>query len=72
MSQKKAAGVDSVRLQNMSRAFISSASLFAAIDLELFTCVSQGDNTVGGFSSRAGISEVNADRLMTMCAAAEL
>ena len=64
--------VDTVRLQGISRAFINSASLFAAIDLELFTAIAKGDNTVERFASRAGITEVNADRLMAMCAAAEL
>ncbi len=64
--------VDTVRLQNLSRAFISSASLFAAIDLELFTAISKGDNTVSRFAAKAGISEINADRLMTMCAASDL
>jgi len=60
--------VDTVRLQNLSRAFTGSASLFAAIDLELFTAVSTGDNTPGKFAKCAGISEVNAERLMTICA----
>jgi len=64
--------VDTVRLQNLSRAFISSATLFAAIDLELFTAIAEGDNTVPRFAKRAGLTEVNADRLMTMCAASDL
>ncbi len=72
MNKKTSSKVDTVRLQNMSRAFIGSASLFAAIDLELFTCVAEGDNTVGKFAVRAGITAVNADRLMTMCAASGL
>ena len=64
--------VDTVRLQGLSRAFIASASLFAAIDLELFTAIAAGDNTVERFAKRAGIAEVNATRLMAMCAAAGL
>lgn len=64
--------VDTVRLQGLSRAFITSASLFAAIDLELFTAIAAGDNTVERFAKRVGIAEVNADRLMAMCAAAGL
>ena len=64
--------VDTVRLQGLSRAFITSAGLFAAIDLALFTAVAAGDNTVPRFASRAGIAEVNAERLMAMCAAAGL
>ena len=60
---------DTVRLQNMARAFINSAALFAAIDLKLFTAVAAGDNTVERFARRASISIINAERLMTMCAA---
>ncbi len=72
MKNSSSSKLDTVRLQNMSRAFIGSASLFSAMDLELFTCISEGDNTAGKFADRAGISEVNADRLMTMCAASGL
>ena len=72
MNEGKSTKVDTVRLQNMSRAFIGSASLFAAIDLELFTCVAQGDNTPASFAKRVGISEINAERLLTMCSASGL
>lgn len=64
--------VDTVRLQNLSRAFVGTAALFAAIDLELFTAVHQGRNTVAAFAAGAGISDTNAERLMTMCAALDL
>lgn len=50
MKNKESTKVDTVRLQNMSRAFIGCASLFAAIDLELFSCVAEGDNTVDKFA----------------------
>lgn len=63
---------DTVRLQQMGRAFIGSASLFAAIDLELFTFVDQGEDTHAKFAQRVGISITNAERLMTMCAASGL
>lgn len=69
MSDKK---VDTVRLQGLSRAFISSASLFAAIDLGLFTAIADGDDTPAKFAARTGISALNAERIMTMCAAGEL
>jgi SAM-dependent methyltransferase len=72
MSEIKQKKVDTVRLQNMSRAFIASASLFAAIDHELFSAIATGANTVEGFANSAGISEINAERLMTMCAASDL
>jgi cyclopropane fatty-acyl-phospholipid synthase-like methyltransferase len=64
--------LDTVRLQTMSRAFMGSATLFAAIELKLFTAVSEGDNTVQRFAKKATISVTNADRLMTMCAASGL
>ena len=63
---------DTVRLQNISRAFIESAGFFSAIDLGMFTSISLGDNTVEAFSQYAGISELNAERLMTMSAASGL
>lgn len=64
--------VDTVRLQNMSRAFINSACLFAAIDLDLFTAIHNNQNTISAFASYKEITEINAERLMTMCAAAGL
>ena len=56
--------LDTVRLQTMSRAFMGSATLFAAIELKLFTAVSEGDNTVQRFAKKATISVTNADRLI--------
>lgn len=64
--------VDTVRLQTMSRAFIQSASLFAAIDLGLFTAISQGHNTPETFAKQASISALNAERIMAMAAASGL
>lgn len=72
MNEEMPPKVDTVRLQNLSRAFIGSAALFAAIDLELFTAVAAGDNTVEKFAQRAGISEINAERIMTMCSTSGL
>ncbi|NJN53190.1 MAG: hypothetical protein HC809_16980, partial [Gammaproteobacteria bacterium] len=63
---------DTVRLQNMGRAFINSACLFAAIDLKLFTAVADGADTHAKVAGRIGISVTNAERLMTMCAACGL
>lgn len=61
--------IDTVRLQSMARQFINSAALFSAIDLGLFTAVAKGDGTPAAFAASAGISVLNAERLMTMCAA---
>ena len=64
--------LDTVRLQKLSRAFVESAALFAAIDLGLFTSIDSGNNTPRKFASDAGISALNAERLMTMAAASDL
>ncbi|MGI9589963.1 MAG: methyltransferase, partial [Myxococcota bacterium] len=61
-----------VRLQKISRAFIESAALRAAIELKLFTAVAAGHETPAAFAHHAGITELNADRLMTMCSACGL
>ncbi len=68
----KGARPTTVRLQKISRAFIESAALNAAIDLELFTAVSAGHDTPEAIAKHAGITALNADRLMTMCAACGL
>ncbi len=74
MSEKKSTEkkTDTVRLQTMSRAFIESAALFAAIDLGLFTSISNGNNTVTTFAEDAGITALNAERLMTTAASSGL
>ena len=64
--------LDTVRLQKLSRAFVESAALFAAIDLGLFTSIDSGNNTPRKFASDADISVLNAERLMTMAAASDL
>ncbi|MGH0032954.1 MAG: methyltransferase [Myxococcota bacterium] len=61
-----------VRLQKIARSFIESAALQAAIELELFTAVAVGHDTPAAFARHAGITELNADRLMTMCSACGL
>ena len=64
--------VDTVRLQTLARGFTGSAALFAAIDLGLFTAVAEGAGDVAGLATRLGISELNVERLATLCAAAGL
>ncbi|MCP5041175.1 MAG: hypothetical protein GY944_09090, partial [bacterium] len=53
-----------VRLQKIARSFIESAALQAAIELELFTAVAAGHDTPAAFAKEAGVTELNADRLM--------
>ncbi len=56
-----------VRLQQMVRAYRQSAALMAAIELGLFTQVSRGALDRAAVANRLGISELNADRLVTYC-----
>jgi hypothetical protein len=56
-----------VRLQQMVRAYRQSAALMAAIELGLFTRVSEGAQDRTAVARSLGISELNADRLVTYC-----
>lgn len=61
--------VDTTRLQRLARAFTESAVFFAALDLELFTHVANGTTTIEGLAPAMGTSELNAERLVTVCLA---
>ncbi len=67
MTQKKR--VDTVRLQNLSYAHKQSAALRAAIELGLFTCISQGASTIPDIANATGVSSLNAERLLVACTA---
>jgi SAM-dependent methyltransferase len=61
--------VDSTRLQHIARAFTQSAVFYAAIDLELFTHVSAGADTIPAIAAATGMSELNTERLVTVALA---
>jgi hypothetical protein len=61
--------VDSVRLQDMAYAHRQSAVLQVALELGLFTQISQGTRTIEEIARALEITETNADRLLTACAA---
>ena len=61
--------VDTTRLQRLARAYTESAVFYAAIDLELFTHVAGGAGTIGELAPLMGTSELNAERLVTVCVA---
>ncbi len=61
--------VDSTRLQHLARAYTQSAVFYAAIDLELFTHVSNGADSIPSIAAAAGMSELNAERLVTVALA---
>lgn len=58
--------VDSTRLQRLARAYTESAVFYAAIDLELFTHVSAGADSIAKIAAATGASELNAERLVAV------
>lgn len=67
--QTSASRVDTTRLQHLARAYTESAVFYAAIDLDLFTHVSGGANTVAALADAMGTSELNAERLVVVALA---
>ncbi len=61
--------VDTTRLQRLARAYTESAVFYAAIDLELFTHVSAGADSIAALAAAMGTSELNAERLVVVCLA---
>ncbi|MEE8540828.1 MAG: methyltransferase dimerization domain-containing protein, partial [Desulfobacterales bacterium] len=64
--------LNTVRLQNISYGHRQSAVLRAAIELGLFTAVSEGASTFSRIAGALGISELNAERLVVACASTGL
>lgn len=60
--------VDTVRLQNLSYGHKASGTLKAAMEMDLFTKISEGASDFGKAAEALGISELNAERLMVACA----
>lgn len=61
--------IDTTRLQRLARAYTESAVFYAALDLELFTHVAAGNSTISDLATAMGTSELNAERLITVCVA---
>lgn len=61
--------VETTRLQHLARAYTQSAVFYAAIDLDLFTHVAGGANTVTALADAMGTSELNAERLVVVALA---
>ncbi len=66
---KKKERLDTVRLQNMSYAHKQSAVLRAAIELDLFTRISEGASTILEIAGKVEITPLNAERLVVACTA---
>ncbi len=52
--------IDTTRLQRIARGFTETAVFYAAIDLDIFTHVSQGATSIDAVATAANISELNA------------
>lgn len=63
---------DTVRLQHLSWSFGASAALFAAIDLGVFTKISEGAGSVDEIASSAGMEPRNVERLLGVLYALDL
>jgi hypothetical protein len=64
--------LDTTRLQKMAQAYWESAALMAAVELEIFSFIARGQDTVAAVGEAAGIGERNAERLLTALAALNL
>ena len=63
---------DTVRLQRISKAFWESAALMSAVELDVFTAIADGNNTIETAAKALDIEPVNAERLLTVLTAMEL
>jgi O-methyltransferase domain/Dimerisation domain len=64
--------LDTTRLQKIAQAYWESAALMAAVELEIFTAIAHGHDTIPAAAEAAGISERNAERLLTALTAMTL
>src|SRR5215510_4299955 len=63
---------DTTRLQKIAQAYWESAALMAAVELDVFTAIGRGHDTVAAVARAVGISPRNAERLLTALAAMTL
>jgi SAM-dependent methyltransferase len=66
------ARLDTTRLQKMATAYWESAALMAAVELDIFTAIERGHDTVPTLAKAVGMSDRNAERLLTVLAALTL
>jgi hypothetical protein len=60
---------NTVRLQNLSYGHKQSGTLRAALELDLFTRVSEGARAVSEIATALGLSDLNGERLVVACTA---
>lgn len=63
---------NTVRLQNLSCGHKQSGTLRAALELELFTKVSEGASSISAIATALGLTALNGERLVVACTALEL
>src|SRR5262245_6479135 len=64
--------LDTTRLQKIAQAYWESAALMAAVELEVFTAIARGQDTIASLAKAVDISQRNAERLLTALAAMTL
>jgi SAM-dependent methyltransferase len=64
--------LDTTRLQKIAQAYWESAALMAAVELDVFTAVARGNDTIAAVAAAVGISPRNAERLLTALVAMTL
>jgi len=70
--QQPSQRLDTTRLQKMAQAYWESAALMAAVELEVFTAIAHGQDTIPAVAQAVGISARNAERLLTALTAMTL
>ena len=66
------APVTTVRLQNIAQSYGQSAALMAAVEIGVFTAISEGAGSFDAVAQRLDIHPTNAERLIVMLCAAGL
>ena len=64
--------LDTTRLQKIAQAYWESAALMAAVELDVFTAIARGHDTIPTAAKAIGITERNAERILTVLAAMTL
>ena len=72
MSEDTPKRPDTVRLQRISKAFWESAALMSAVELDVFSAIDQGDNTVDAVARALDLEPLNVERLLTALTAMTL
>lgn len=74
MSEKDGEGqpLTTVRLQNIAQSYGQSAALMAAVELDVFTAISEGAGSFAEVAEKLDLHPVNAERLIVLLSAAGL